>query len=145
MTRPPDSSSLMIQTDIAVVCRIDQDEWKNNIGVGLEGVRRLVEGYKAAGIPVREVHVSAVVHDDATYWMLKDGPYQTLTKKDQKNPNQTLVQQLIDLGVSVEVCGRSMAEHGWTAEDILPGVKIVADAYPRIADLQLQGYAYLRF
>ena len=30
-------------------------------------------------------------------------------------------------------------------EDILPGVKIVIGAYPRIIDLQQQGFAYIRF
>lgn len=145
ITEPTDSGSLLVRTDIAVVCRIDQDDWKNDVGVGLEGVRRLVEGYKAAGVPVREIHVSAVVHGDAAYWMLKDEPYRAFTKKDQANPNRALVQALMDLGVSVELCARNMGEHGWTAEDILPGVKLVPDAYPRIADLQLQGYAYLRF
>jgi hypothetical protein len=34
---------------------------------------------------------------------------------------------------------------GWTGEDVLPGVKIVVGAYPRIIDLQLRGYAYIRF
>jgi len=36
-----------------------------------------------------------------------------------------------------------MKQYGWKAEDILPNVKIVVGAYPRIIDLQ--GYAYIRF
>jgi intracellular sulfur oxidation DsrE/DsrF family protein len=38
-----------------------------------------------------------------------------------------------------------MKAHGWTLNDLLPEVKIVPGALPRIIDLQLQGYAYLRF
>ena len=142
---PANPNPLTVQTDIAVVCRVDKDESKNNIGVGLTGVRRLVEGYKSAGAPPHQVHITAIVHGDAAYWMLKDEPYRLFTKRDGGNPNKSIVRQLVELGVSVELCSHTMREHEWTKDDILPGVKIVADAYPRIADLQLQGYAYLRF
>lgn len=142
---PADSDSLTVQTDIAVVCRVDKDEWQDDVGVGLVGVRRLVEGYRAAPVPAREVHVCAVVHGDAAYWMLKDEPYRAFTRKKGDNPNKPVVEALLQLGVSVELCGQTMQKHGWAKEDILSGVRIVPDAYPRIADLQLQGYAYLRF
>ena len=36
-------------------------------------------------------------------------------------------------------------EVGAAKEDIVPGVKIVPNAYARIVDLELQGYAYIRF
>lgn len=139
------SNPLTVRTDVAVVCRVDKDESRNGVGVGLTGVRRLVEGYVAAGIPEHQLHVTAVVHGDAAYWTLKDEPYRLLTKRDGKNPNKAAIGELVELGVRVELCSQTMREHGWTKDDILPGVKLVPDAYPRIADLQLQGYAYLRF
>ena len=77
--------------------------------------------------------------------MLKDEPYRHFTNKDGSNPNKPIVEELVRLGVRMELCSRTMQEHGWTMDDVLPGVKMVPDAYPRIADLQLQGYAYLRF
>ena len=145
-TMPPaHSDPVAVKTDIAVVCRVDKDESKNGVGVGLIGVRRLVEGYKAAGIPEHQLHVTAVVHDDAAYWMLKDEPYGLFTKRDGDNPNKAIIRELVESGVRVELCAHTMREHGWTKDDVLPGVKLVPDGYPRIADLQLQGYAYLRF
>jgi accessory colonization factor AcfC len=136
---------LTVRTDVAVVCRVDQDESINGIGAGLIGVQRLVQGYKAAGIPDHQLHVTAVVHDGAAYWVLQDEPYRLFTKQDEGNPNTAIIRELVELGVRVELCARTMQDNGWTKDDILPGVKIVPDAYPRIADLQLQGYAYLRF
>ena len=145
VTPPANPSPVAVKTDIAIVCRIDKDESKNGVGVGLIGVRRLVEGYKAVGIPEHQLHVTAVVHDDAAYWMLKDEPHRLFTKRDGDNPNKAIVRELVESGVRVELCSQTMREHGWTKDDVLPGVKLVRDGYPRIADLQLQGYAYLRF
>jgi intracellular sulfur oxidation DsrE/DsrF family protein len=97
------------------------------------------------GEPICEVHIDVVVHDDAAYWMLDDEAYARFTKRDAANPNKEIIRKLREHGVSIEVCGQTLAKHGWTREDILPGVRIVPSAHPRIADLQLQGYAYLRF
>jgi accessory colonization factor AcfC len=145
ITPLPNPNPVVVKTDIAVVCRVDKDECKNGVGVGLIGVQRLVNGYKGTGTPEQELHVTAVVHDDAAYWMLKDQPYRLFTKRDGDNPNKALVMELIESGVCVELCAQTMQAHGWTKDDVLPGVKLIPDAYPRIVDLQLQGYAYLRF
>ena len=145
MVPPGDASPLVVRNDICAVCRIKNDEWKDNVGLGLACVRRLVEDYETMGIPSNEVHLSAVFHGDAAYWMLKDRPYAAFTKKAGPNPNQAIIRELIDLGVSVEVCAQTMHERGWSKEDLLPGIRIVAGAYPRIIDLEQQGYAYVRF
>lgn len=145
MTPPRDASPLAVHEDICVVCRIKQDDWKNEVGFGLACVQRLLRDYNAMGVRYDEIHISAVFHGDAAYWMLKDEPYGAFTKREGGNPNKSVVQELVGLGVSVELCGQTMKEHGWTKQDVLPGVKIVVGAYPRIIDLELQGYAYIRF
>ena len=145
VTSPAEPDPVAVHTDIAVVCRLDQNEVKDGVGAGLIGVQRLVEGYRAAGIPEQQLHVTAVVHDAAACWLLKDEAYRRFTKQSSDNGNKALVQALLESGVCVELCGRTMHEQGWTADDVLPGVKVIPDAYPRIVDLQLQGYAYLRF
>jgi len=52
---------------------------------------------------------------------------------------------LLDRGTSVEICDETIKGKGWTAGNILPGVRIVHDAYTRLIDLQQRGYAYIRF
>jgi accessory colonization factor AcfC len=142
---PNKPQPLTVRRDIAIVCRIDSDDWKEGVGSGLAHVRHLVEAYGSIGMPPNELHVSAVVHGDAAYWMLTDTAYNTFTKGKKPNPNIAMIRELTQLGVSVELCGESMKDHGWTQEDILPNVKIVPNAYPRIVDLEMQGYAYIRF
>lgn len=53
--------------------------------------------------------------------------------------------ELLQHGVSVEICNVTMRAKGFTPEDLLPGVVIVHDAYTRLIDLQQRGYAYIRF
>jgi intracellular sulfur oxidation DsrE/DsrF family protein len=57
----------------------------------------------------------------------------------------SIIQRLLDRNISIELCAQTMKSHGWKADDVLPGVIIVIGAYPRIIDLQHQGYAYIRF
>ena len=145
MPTPRSSSPLTIRSDIAIVCRVDRDEWKDNAGAGLVFVRGLVDTYRSIGTPPEELHISAVVHGGAGYWMLKDDAYAAFRQVEGANPNKAIIRELKKLGVSVELCGHTMRERGWTKEDVLPEVRIVPSAYPRIVDLKLQGYAYIRF
>ena len=64
---------------------------------------------------------------------------------EERNPNRALIDELMNMGVALEVCDQTVKSHGWTKDDILPGVKVVPNAHPRIVDLELQGYAYIRF
>ncbi len=144
-TTTTDSSPLTVRTDICAVCRIDSDEWRQGVGAGLSSVRQLVQDYQSLGVPASEVHVSAVFHGSAAYWLLNNRAFASHTGKTGPNPNEMIVRELLDLGVSLELCGETMREKGWNEGDILPGVKIVMNANPRIIDLELQGYAYIRF
>ena len=145
MTPPRDVSPVKVLNDIYAVCRVKNDEWQDGVGGGLACVKRLVEDYKSMGVPTNEVHISAVFHGDAAYWLLKDAAYGAYKKGESVNPNKAIIQELVQRGVSIELCAQTMEEHGWTQDDVLPEVKIVIGAYPRIIDLELQGYAYIRF
>jgi len=145
LTAPGEPEPRPARKDVAVVCRIDKDEWKANLGAGLSMVRELAQVYRSpAGAPER-VRLSAVVHGEAAYWLLKDESYPRVVAGATGNPNRELVEELQSLGVSVELCGATMTERGWTDADILAGVKIVPNAYARMVELELEGYAYVRF
>ncbi|WP_228766848.1 MULTISPECIES: DsrE family protein [Thiomicrorhabdus] len=132
--------------NIKIVYDINQNESAAGIGKGLYYVRGLLEAYKKQNVPMKELHISVVIHGDAGYWLLNEEKYQNFTGNPfDVNPNTKVVQELIDHGVSVEICHVTMKAHHWKPEDILPGVKIVFDAYTRIIDLQQQGYTYIKF
>ena len=132
-----------IDTDIAFVCRIHQDKWDREAGVGegLLSLRRIMEEYNAIGVPLEELHVSAIFHGDAARWLLNDEAYRgPAGGREGENPNKAIIRELIRSGVSIEMCGLTMKEHGWKKADLLPDVKEVPAAYPRLIDLESQGY-----
>lgn len=141
----PQASSVTVRNDICVVCRIKDDQTRDGVGTALESIRGLLEDYRAMGVARDQVHINAVFHGPATSWLLKDEAYAAFHKSRLENPNKPLIQELVEAGVSLELCAKALKEQGWTDQDVLPGVKIVPCAYPRIVDLELQGYAYLRF
>jgi intracellular sulfur oxidation DsrE/DsrF family protein len=109
-------------------------------------VRGLIQSYQGQKIPLKQIHLSVVVHGNAGYWLLKDEKYQEVVNDPfAVNPNAKIVQELQSYGVQIELCHVTMKGHGWTQDDILPGVKVVFDAYTRMIDLQQRGYAYIKF
>jgi len=132
--------------NIRVVYDVKDDVWDAGIGKALYYARGLVEAYKALDVPAKEIKISIVLHGPTVYWALKDAPYREF-KNDEFafNPNEHVIQELLKHGVSVEVCNVTLHGKGWGADDLIPGVTIVRDAYTRIIDLQQQGYSYIRF
>jgi len=83
-----------------------------------------------------------VLHGGAAYMLLKDEIYQTaINDPFAVDPNAKIVQDLLNLGVSVEICYSAMKSMGWHSDDVLPGVTIVHDGYTRLIKLQNDGYA----
>ena len=134
-----------VKRNIRVVYQIKDDEWKEGIGKGLYYVQKLVGAYDSMGIDPKERSIHAVLHGSAGYWMLRDALYNKIEETDTGNPNKATIRNFVKQGVSIELCAQTMKSHGWVSEDILSEVKVVVGAYPRIIDLQMQGYAYIRF
>jgi accessory colonization factor AcfC len=145
MPLSPNTSPLVVTKDIAFVCEVRTDEWKDGVGRALSEIRDLVHAYRSRGTPPSELHVTAVLHGDCGYWALRSDRFAAFTRREGTNPNEAILHDLMGLGVSVELCRGTMAEHGWTEDDVLTGVKIVPNAYARIVDLELQGHAHLVF
>jgi uncharacterized protein len=142
----PKAVTLQKKENIRVAYDVKDDVWEAGIGKALYYVRGLLQSYEAQGVPPRKLKISVVVHGTPAYWLLNEGAYRQYQNDPFSfNPNEKIVQDLVGLGVSVEICGSTMNSKGWTASDLLPGVTVVRDGYTRLIDLQQQGYAYIRF
>ena len=138
--------TLQHKKEIKVVYDINQNDMTAGIGKGLYYVRGLIEAYKTQKIPLEQVHISIVLYGGAGYWLLNDESYQAFTANPfDENPNKKVISELLEYGVSVELCHVTMQSHHWNASNLLPGVKVVFDAYTRMTDLQMQGYSYIKF
>lgn len=142
----PEIKDITHKTNVTSVWEVNTDVWEVGVGAGLHYPSLLNAKYQSLGLKRGDYQISVVIHLAAGYWLLNDAAYQKHTGKSQSNPNKELVAQLINDGVSVEICGVTMANNKWTAADLLPGVVILeTGAYSRIIDLQKSGYSYIRF
>jgi intracellular sulfur oxidation DsrE/DsrF family protein len=123
---------------------IHTDKMSAGISKGLYYARGLFEAFSKQDVKPEQLDIHLVLHGDAAKELLIDTTYQEAIKDPFAiNPNSKIVQDLLDLGVSVEICRSAMKSKGWTADDVLPGVTIVHDGYTRLIKLQNDGYAYI--
>jgi intracellular sulfur oxidation DsrE/DsrF family protein len=134
-----------VRGDVRVVYQVKNDAWKDGRAAGLHYLEKLARQYDSLEIGRSQRRIHGVFHGDAGYFLLKDRAYREETDESEPNPNRQLVAQLVENGIELELCKSTMQSHGWRREDVLPGVRIVVAAYPRIIDLQQRGYAYIRF
>jgi intracellular sulfur oxidation DsrE/DsrF family protein len=114
------------------------------ISKGLYYARGLIEAFGKQGVKPSQLDMHLVLHGDAAQFLLIDDTYQNVVNDPfAVNLNAKIVQDLLNLGVSVEICHSVMKARGWTAADVLPGVTIVHDGYTRLVKLQNDGYAYI--
>ncbi|MHB1215117.1 MAG: DsrE family protein [Thiobacillus sp.] len=127
-----------------VVYDIHSGEIAAGISKGLYYVRGLIEAYGKQGVTPAQLDVHLVMHGDAARFLLIDETYRKAVGDPfAVNANAKVTQDLLDLGVSVEICHSAMRAKGWTPGDVLPGVMIVHDGYTRLITLQNDGYAYI--
>ena len=135
--------AIAVPRDICAVCKIEENKEQQELGEGLVELRGLLKDYADRGVSPERIHICAVFTGGAAQWLLNDQQYAKVSA--DANPNRQLVRELAQLGVSIELSSQTIEANGWGADDLLPEVKVVPGEAPRIADLQNQGFAYLKF
>jgi len=136
---------LVVRENIRAVYQISKDDWVGGVGKGLAYVKALLDTYDSQNISRDQIHVIVVVHGEAGYWLLQDEAYHHFVNVTDRNPNTAILRELLERGVEIDMCRQTMEKYGWLDEELLPGIRLVPGAYSRLIDLQLQGYAYIRF
>lgn len=96
------------------------------------------------GIGQEQVHLHLVYHRTGIAAVVKDEARKRLGA-EAANPNAEILAELVKRGVQVELCENTMQQKGVKPSELPPGVKLVVGALPRLIDLQLQGFAYIKF
>ncbi len=87
-----------------------------------------------AGAP--GVKLAVVVHGPALKAFLKEAPNRAIV---------ITTQERLKAGVAFVACGHTMSAQNWTLADLTPGFTVAEQGgVVRLADLQAQGWAYLR-
>lgn len=127
-----------------VVYDIHEGDLAAGVSKGLYYARGLIEAFGKQGVKPTQLDIHLVLHGEAAQFLLIDETYQKVVNDPfAVNLNAKITQDLINLGVSVEICHSVMKSKGWKPADVLPGVMIVHDGYTRLIKLQNDGYAYI--
>jgi intracellular sulfur oxidation DsrE/DsrF family protein len=121
---------------------ITADAKPGEVNKGLEQVARLLNLYGAAGLKAGDVKIAAVCHGAADKAVLNDAAYFARFKV-AANPNLPLIRDLKKAGVEVFVCGQSLHDLGFKAEEVAEEVPVADSAMLVLVNKQADGYAYI--
>ncbi|MEQ5792391.1 DsrE family protein [Muricauda sp. NFXS6] len=113
-------------------------ESDTEINRNLNTVARFLNMHAQSGVPASQLKVALIVHGTAARNLLKDVAYKDRYKV--ANPNRKLVEDLLEAGVEVIMCGQSSKTRELPKEELIPGVKIALSAMTANIQLQNQGY-----
>lgn len=140
----PQVIPLQVRENLRIVYQVTDDAAHEGVNKGLFYARKLIDTYRRHGIAPGQVHLHLVYHGNGIAAVVNDAARQRLGV-DSVNPNGAILAELIERGVQVELCENTMQQKGVQPTELLPGVKLVVGAFPRLIDLQLQGFAYIKF
>jgi len=141
----PEHIPLQVRENIRAVYQVSADTPHEGVNKGLFYARKLIAAYEKQEVAADQVHLHLVYHSSAIAALVNADARKRLGAEQPENPNSTILEELLKSGVQIEICEDTMHQKGVTAGELLPGVKIVVGAFPRLIDLQLQGYAYIKF
>ncbi len=121
---------------------ITADAKPGEVNRGLEQVARLLNLYGAAELKAGDVKIAAVCHGEADKAVLSDAAYAARFKV-AANPNLPLIRDLKKAGVELFVCGQSLHELGFKAEEVADEVPVADSAMLVLLNKQADGHAYI--
>jgi len=140
----PEVIPIKVRENLRIVYQVTDDVMHEEVNKGLFYARKLINTYEKHGIAADQIHLHLVYHGTGIAAVVNDEARQRLGAKTA-NPNGEVLAELIRRGVQVELCENTMQQKGVKPLELMPGVKLVVGAFPRLIDLQLQGYAYIKF
>lgn len=105
-------------------------------------VARLINLHAVGGVKRENLHVTVVVHAQATHSVINQEAYKD--KYEVDSPYVAFYKALHDAGVETIVCGQSLDLFGHKPEDVLPQIKIATSALTVMSTYQLKGYAFFK-
>ena len=94
------------------------------------------------GIPETRVKAAAVVHGNGWPALLSDAAF-AARFGGKPNPSRALVEELLQHGAQIVLCGQTAGNRGIRREELLPGVKVALSAMTALESLQSEGYHFI--
>ena len=127
-----------LDLEYRVAFDVSETGGSDRISTSLNTVARFLNMHAQAGVPRAQLGAAVVVHGSAVLDVLSEEAYREHTAG--ANPNATLLQELLDAGVRVVVCGQSAAAQGYDPSELADGVELALSAMTAFVVLQHEGY-----
>jgi intracellular sulfur oxidation DsrE/DsrF family protein len=93
------------------------------------------------GYAEENVKAAAVVHGSGWTALLTDAAF-AARFGGKPNPSRKLVEELLQHGAQLVLCGQTAGARGIRREELLPGVQVAISAMTALNVLHTQGYVY---
>lgn len=140
----PEVIPIQVRENLRIVYQVTDDAQHEGVNKGLFYARKLINTYQKHGIAADQVHLHLVYHGSGIAAVVNNEARKRLGA-EAANPNGEILAELIKRGVQIELCENTMQQKGVKPTELMTGVKLVVGAFPRLIDLQLQGFAYIKF
>ncbi len=140
----PEVIPIQVRENLRIVYQVTDDTPHEGVNKGLFYARKLINTYQKQGIAPEQVHLHLVYHGTGIAAVVNEEARKRLGA-EAANPNGEILAELVKRGVQVELCENTMQQKSVKPSELMPGIKLVVGAFPRLIDLQLQGFAYIKF
>ena len=114
----------------------------DKVNPSLDKVARLLNLLDRDNIRPAPGDIVVMVHGAATPIVINSTAYAAKTSAGS-NPNQELIEKLLEAGVTVAVCSQALHANRIPVKELAPGVRVDLSAMTTLAGLQLRGWALI--
>ncbi|WP_027076210.1 DsrE family protein [Maribacter antarcticus] len=139
----PDFKTDITKTYKAVFDIMSSPEDPAQLNANIETAARFLNMHAQSGVPLEQLKVALVIHNKASKDLTHSKAY--ALKYGVNNPNEKLLEDLIQAGAKVIFCGQSSASRGFPKEDLVDGVQISLSAITALIQLQDDNYRLIKF
>lgn len=108
----------------------------------LNTVARYINLHARHGVPAAQVKAAAVIHGSGWPALLSDAAF-AARFGGKPNPSRKLVEELLQQGAQLVLCGQTAGARGIRRDELLPGVKVAISAMTAMQYFQSEGYAFI--
>lgn len=137
-----------IKTDISSTLKVIFDvsqtaDNKETINRYIETAARFLNMHADLGMEPDQLKVAMTIHGAAWHDILNNEAYKQ--RFGLPNPNAGLIDELVEAGVDVILCGQTMQFREIKPEEKLPGVKVALSAMTALLQYQNMNYKFIKF
>ena len=122
---------------------MNSPESHQEINKSIETAARFLNMHAQAGVAPANLQAVLVVHNRASKDIITNTAYQTWY--GMNNPNEALIQALLEADVDIIFCGQSSVSRGIPREETIEGVQLGLSAMTALIQLQNEGYQLIKF